>query len=184
MLTVTRIEHIDMTIAEVAHQQIIAEGSGVRRGKCHSPGRVEATTRNQAAVEISIRVEHIDKPMSNAANVIMLLSILQGERNKQVIPDGLNPEWSVTLMEDATDEGQFPVSERTHQLKVSIKHFDGAKAEIGGIKECSISIRCNSQSFVDSPQTDIGPIHREDGMGRINLWIPARDGAVLCSKKK
>src|SRR5579883_2266756 len=86
-------------------------------------------------------------------------------------------------MEDATDEGQFPVSERTHQLKVSIKHFDGAKAEIGGIKECSISIRCNSQSFVDSPQTDIGPIHREDGMGRINLWIPARDGAVLCSKK-
>src|SRR4029079_12390076 len=59
-----QIERVDQAVAEIPHQQRVAEFAEVRRRDRHSPGRVQRPLRSQTPHQITVEVEHIHVAVS------------------------------------------------------------------------------------------------------------------------
>src|SRR5260370_17861242 len=62
-----RVEGADPAVAEVAHQQVIAEGAETCESQGQAPGGGERSAGGEAADQATRRPEHRDAPMSAAA---------------------------------------------------------------------------------------------------------------------
>src|SRR5207253_10073990 len=64
-----RIEGVDLAVAEVANQQVVAEFAKARRSHRQAPGRVELTVRDQATDQRARRVVDIHKSVAGAGEI-------------------------------------------------------------------------------------------------------------------
>jgi hypothetical protein len=64
-----RVEYIDPTVAEIAHQDIPAEAAEGQRGPCNAPGRVQRATRGKALKQMAVGVEDIDKAVALTGDI-------------------------------------------------------------------------------------------------------------------
>src|SRR5437762_12849396 len=92
--TGSRSECADVTIAEISHQQSVAEFAKVGRRQGQTPGRVQRATGSETADEIAIGAKNVDKPDAGAGHVIMTLGILHGKSDKQLTADVTNAKRS------------------------------------------------------------------------------------------
>ena len=142
------IECVDVAIAEIADQQIMAELA--KRTACESqaPRRVQLTVCYQPLDEMAVGIEDIDDPMAGTRDVTILLCILFGIRDVEFATEILNvkrriPPGEVWIGEGAREGGRS---------KILIEHIDGARVDIGGIKEDPRLIGGDGKSFVDCPR--------------------------------
>ena len=174
----SRIEDIDVPIAEITDQQIIAELAKVSRRQGQAPGGVEATTCNETTNQIPIGVEDIDKAMTGTRYIVMLLSILLRKCDVELASDVLDAEGCITLRKKVIGEGAY-------EFKVRVEHLDSSEAEIGGIEERSRGIGADSQSFVDRALTYLRSIHCQHGMGPVGeTRVPAGYCAIFGVKNE
>lgn len=172
------IERIDVTIAEVTDQQVIAELAKVSRCQGQTPGRVEATACNEATNQIPTGVEDIDKPITRTRYIVVLGSIPLRKRDVEVASDVLDAERCKTLRKTLIGEGAY-------EFKIRVEHLDGSEAEIGGKDKRSRGIAANSQSFVDRALTYIRSIHCQDGMRLVGeSRVPAGYRAIFGIKNE
>src|SRR5262249_3651047 len=91
------VEGVDAAVAEVADQQVAAEGSKARRREHHAPRRVEVAARDEAAVEVTVGLEDVDKAVARAGLVIVGVGVLLGVADVELAVDGSDPERRVAL---------------------------------------------------------------------------------------
>src|SRR5438552_6921094 len=89
-----RSECADVTIAEISHQQSVAESAKVGRRQGQTPGRVQSATGSETADEIAICAKNVDKPDAGARHVIVTVRILHGKGDKQLAADVANAKRS------------------------------------------------------------------------------------------
>src|SRR5438132_1187243 len=73
-----RIEGVDLAVAEVANQQVVAEFAKARRSHRQAPGRVELSVRDQATDQRARRVVDIHKSVAGAGEIIVFVRLLLG----------------------------------------------------------------------------------------------------------
>ncbi len=125
------IERVDVSIAEISHQQVMAELAKGTTCESQAPRRVQLTVCYQSLDEMAIGIENIDEPMTSTRDVTILLCILFGIRDVEFATEILNvkrriPPGEVWIGEGAREPGRS---------KLLIEYIDGARVEIGGIKE-------------------------------------------------
>ena len=89
-----RSECVDAPIAEVSHQQSVAESAKAGRRQGQTPGRVQSAAGSETADEIAICAKNVDKPDAGAGHVVMTLGILHGKGDKQLTADVANAKRS------------------------------------------------------------------------------------------
>jgi hypothetical protein len=67
-LSAHRIEGRNAPVAEVAHEQRVAERSKVRRRECDAPRRLQVIAEGHAAEEMAARVKHVDEPAPSSVS--------------------------------------------------------------------------------------------------------------------
>ena len=92
--TRSRSECADTSIAEISHQQSVAESAKVGRRQGQTPGRVQGATGGETADEIAIGAKNVDKTDAGARHVIMTVRILHGKGDKQLTADVANAKRS------------------------------------------------------------------------------------------
>src|SRR5204863_4207121 len=85
--TRSRSECADAPIAEVSHQQSVAESAKVGRRQGQTPGRVQRATGSETADEIAVGAKNVDKPDAGARHIIVTVRILHGKGDKQLTAD-------------------------------------------------------------------------------------------------
>src|SRR5262245_41572416 len=71
------IKRIDAAVTKIADEQFTAKWTKRRGRDGHAPGRIERHIRAETTKQLSGGVEHVDKTVARAANVILLVVILQ-----------------------------------------------------------------------------------------------------------
>src|SRR2546430_17729104 len=67
-----RVIGIDPAVAEVADQDVAAEGPEGRRGKRHRPRGVELSSADEPLEQVAVRSEHVDESVTGLGGVILL----------------------------------------------------------------------------------------------------------------
>src|SRR5581483_6856607 len=90
-----RVERVDPPVAEVADEEIAAEGTEARWRLGQAPWGIQETTRSQSLHEQPVRREDVDEPATGTGHVIVLRGVLQGVGHVEQAVDLLDPEWRV-----------------------------------------------------------------------------------------
>ena len=98
------VEGVDAAVAEVAHQQVAAEGPEARRRQRQAPRRVERAARDQALLPAgqarrAVQVEHVDEAVALAGHVVVLVGVLLGVGDIDLAAQDLHVERGVALGE-------------------------------------------------------------------------------------
>jgi hypothetical protein len=180
----SHIESADVSIAEVADKQRIAEGAKVGGSDCQSPGGVKrglcASRRAagcEAAQEIAIRVEDIDKAAADPCDIVMLLRVLPGVGNEKSPTDILYAERRETGR-------KIRIRERAGQNdggEVLVEHIDRTCSKICRKEEVAGRIGADRQPFIDGSggrSRDAGPVYLQLCVSA-PAGIPGGDRAIL-----
>src|SRR5216110_2811244 len=113
--------------AEIANQDIVAEGAEVGAGLSDSPRSVQSTAGCESPYEIAIHIEDIDDAVSSAHDWVVLGGILHRIGHEDLSSNHLNPERRVT-------GGQIRIRKRTgksHSHESVKECIDKSTVEIG-----------------------------------------------------
>src|SRR5262249_41269255 len=138
---------VDVAVAEVADEQIVAEVSEVGSRLHHAPGSIELALADQPLLELTVCGVDIDEAESGALDVIFGVGILLGVANIELAADVGDAEGRVAGGQGAVrkcagglrDEGE-----------VLIEHVDLAIVEVGGEEEVYAAFHTWGDAFVDS----------------------------------
>src|SRR4029077_5089748 len=78
---------IDAPVAEVADQDVAAEGAEGRRRQGHSPGRVEPAFPDEPLEQVPIGTEDVNESVARTRQVVVLIRLLLGEGDVQIATD-------------------------------------------------------------------------------------------------
>src|ERR1700733_8982620 len=81
------VEYVDPAVAEVADEDVAAESAEGIRGTRDAPRRIERPTTDEAPQQVAISIEHVDKPVSLAWHVVVLLRVLHRVRHEEIAID-------------------------------------------------------------------------------------------------
>src|SRR5439155_13408632 len=123
---------VDAAVAEVAHQQSPGQAAKTGWGDRQAPRRIKAAARNQsflAAVQsrAAVQVEDIDESVTPAGHVVVLVRVLQGERDIELAPEHLHVEGRIA-------GGDLRVGEGRDRLEVRVIDLHLARAEVGRVE--------------------------------------------------
>ncbi|HWP33028.1 MAG TPA: hypothetical protein VNL97_04700, partial [Solirubrobacterales bacterium] len=79
-LAARRVVGVDAAVAEVADQDVAAEGAEGRRGECHGPGGVEHSAADEPLEQVTVRGEDVYEPVAGVRDVVVLARALLGKR--------------------------------------------------------------------------------------------------------
>src|SRR5882757_11054251 len=85
-----RVERVDVSVLLIADEYVSAELPKAIRGARHTPGRIQHATLREAAQQMTVRIEHIDKAIARTCHVIVLLCVLLGIGYPQIAVDVLD----------------------------------------------------------------------------------------------
>ena len=183
---------IDAAIPKVAHEQVIAESTKIRRGEDQPPGRNELPVRGHALDEVAVGIEDINETMALACDVILFISVLLRISDIELAFQVLN-------IEGRKSGGDVRVREGTSETgwgKGLVEHVNRASMEIGGVEKVAGGIAADGQSLVDRAGGRV--IHGENSSRgkerptrektqtrrRGDTRIPARDRAIFSGKNE
>src|SRR2546421_5649379 len=66
-----RVIGVDPAVAEVADQDVAAEGAEGRRRQGHRPGRVELSAADKPLEQVAVRCEDVDESVAGAGSVVL-----------------------------------------------------------------------------------------------------------------
>src|ERR1700751_4874353 len=156
----------------------MTERAKVTRRECDPPRSIHKWSMLQAKQKVSIKIENVNvaKPVSMV--FIPRARLAMGEGYNDIAADVLNTEWRIVGR-------KVCILERTgHRdgLEVAVVHLHLRSREIGGVQPHHRMGLCDCASFVDGPF--FGVVHFNDRIGRIDAWVPAGNGAILCDEEE
>ena len=172
-----RLVRVDPAIAEVAHEQIPAEGPEVIGDLRPAPRRVQISTARHATEEATAPVELVDEATSGAGGLVLRRGVLLRVRDEHGAADGLDAERRVAVREPRVGEGP----RAPHAVEVAVEHVDRGVVEIGRVQEIALRGRGDREPLVDGTPTG-GRHDRERLGGRArsrDLRVPAPNRAGL-----
>lgn len=176
------IEGIDVTIAKVANEQGVAEAAEIAGSERQAPGRVEFAMRGETAQQIPTGIKDVDKAPTGTGLVIMLGRVLKSIRDKEVSIYVLDAKGSITLARERTIAGQHVIGEGTDKLPTPVKHLHGPEAEIGRVNKLLTRVTADGQPLVNGTRIHLRTVDLDDGVGQVDVAIPASDGTVFRGK--
>src|SRR6185437_8618344 len=78
------VEHVDAAVTEVADENLAAPRSEREGRPGDSPGRVQPSTRVEAAQQVTAGVEQVDKPMTRASHIVVPRAVLLRVSDKEI----------------------------------------------------------------------------------------------------
>ncbi len=90
-----RAEDIDLPIAEVADQDVVAKLAEVKGRLDYAPRRIEEAVRSKAPDQMSVGIEDVHEAETLAMHRVMLGRILLGIGDEEIAVDARNAERSV-----------------------------------------------------------------------------------------
>src|SRR2546425_8074910 len=71
----SKVERVDMAVAEVPHEQVAAHVPEIGRRERQPPRRVEPSAGSHATGQVAARVEGVHEPMTLAGDVVVLVRV-------------------------------------------------------------------------------------------------------------
>ena len=172
-LPLVRIVDVDVSVAEIADEQIVAEVAEVGGRLHHAPGGVELALRHEALLQLAIGGVDVDEAEAGALDIVFGVGILLGIADVELAADIGDAERRVA-------GGESRVGECAGGLrgegKVFIKHIDLAVVEVGGEEEICAAAYALGDALVDGA---VGGGVAGDRVVRVDRGIPAADDARL-----
>src|SRR5439155_6278190 len=165
------LEGVDLSVAEVSHQEIAAEPPEVRRSEREPPGCVQLTMLRDPGEERAGGVVGVDESLPLSVQLIDGVRVLFRVGHEDTRADRLDPERGVAGRQARIDEGPRPGDEG----EARVEHVDAAVVEVGRVKPVACGRRRERESLVD--RADAGTIGEDDGLipldGKPTADLPA-----------
>src|SRR5450830_1069365 len=171
------VKGVDLAIAEITYQQIIAESAEVGRRHRQAPWRVQRTARQyQVLDQLAAGVELADHAQPGPLHLDLARRILLGVADKNTAAHGLDAVRRVTGRHGSILEA----CRQGNGLEVRVKHVDMVILEIGGVNQVGAIRVGDRQTLVDGAAGAI--VDDGQGMRAIDAGRPGGDGASLAGK--
>src|SRR6266436_4125321 len=93
--TAVLVEYVDLAVTEVADEDVAAESAeGIRRTR-DTPRRIERPATDQPPQQMAVGIEHIDKAVTLACHVVVLVSVLLCISDEEIAIDVRDAEGRV-----------------------------------------------------------------------------------------
>src|SRR5262249_30871237 len=142
---------VDVAVAEVANEYVPAELAEAGWRHRRADRRVEQSARGEAADEVAVGIELVDKAVAHAGAVVLPVGGLLGVSDEQRAIKVLDSKGS-----EIAGDGVGPrsrVDERARaemdEVRVRVENIDGAVVEVGRENKCPLSVRSQGQELVD-----------------------------------
>src|SRR6266566_4757979 len=176
-LAAHRVVGVDPAVAEVADEDVAAEGAEGRGRERHRPGRVELASADETLEQIAVGGEDIDEAVTGPRVVVVLAGTLLSEGDVELAADIVDPE----RREPGRDRG---VGEAVDEVEVAVEDVDRPEAEARRIDELSVRRRHEGEALVvgaDVART-VGrgrTVDGDHGVSVVDVRVPAGDRSVL-----
>ena len=164
------IEGVDMAIAQVADQQIAAEGAEARRRLDHRPRGVQRASGGETLDEVAVHVEDVHQAQAGALRLVVEVGRLR-VRHVELAADLRDVEWRVVGRQARIDE----VAGQRHLVEITIVDVDRAGVEVRHVEVRRRGGACDRRARVLGIR-EAGDLNR---VRRIDERIPGGDGACL-----
>jgi len=179
------VEGVDVAVAEVADQNVIAEVAEAVGRLHNTPGRIERASGGESLHQCAVGGENIDETIAGPVDRVVLGGVLHGVGDIEEIANQLDVErceavGDAQIVETAADR---------RGVKTTVKNINGAAVEVGGVEQVpTLGVGAQGKALINGATG--GVIHSEDGVlartiwtvklpGRIDTGAPAGDGAIL-----
>src|SRR5690242_16104550 len=132
---------MDPAVAEVAHQDVAAEGSEAGRRERYCPRRVELALADQALEQVAVGGEDVHEAVARPGVVVCLARSLLGEGDVQVAVD-------VVDAKRGESRGNRRVGEAVDEVEVIVEYLDPSEAEARRVDELALRRRHEGKSLV------------------------------------
>src|SRR5471032_1957 len=171
------VKGVDLAVAEIAHQQIIAEGAEVGRRHRQAPWRVQhAAWHYQVLDQGAAGIKLADHAQACTLHLDLARGVLLGIADKDAAADRLDTIRRVTGRYGRVLEG----CRQGDRLEVCVEHVDMVILEIGRVNQVGAIRVGNRQALVDGAAGAI--VDDGQGMRAIDGRRPGGDGASLARK--
>ncbi len=174
---VRRVVGVDAAVAEVADEDVAAEGAEGGRRERHRPGRVELAAADEPLQQVAVGREDVDEAVAGPCVVVVLAGALLGEGDVEVAADVVDPERGEA-------GGDRRVGEAVDEVEVAVEDVDPAEAEARRVDELAARRRHEGEALVVGAD-----VARAVGRGRavdgdhcvrvVDVRVPAGDRPVL-----
>src|SRR2546423_812665 len=149
---------VDLSIAEVANEEIAAEAAEVRRSEGNSPRCVELTMLRDPREQRAGGVVDVYEPPTLSVDLVDRISVLFSVGDEDARSDRLYPERRVAGWQVRVDER----SRARHEVEGRVEHIDTTVVEVRRIEPVARRRRGEREALVD--RTDRGAVGQDHGL--------------------